>query len=158
MMPGDKDIHNDPKHNTNGFKQRPQDAGRPKGVKNRSTIAKKWLDYRKSVKAKGENPDLTEVAENWLIESGEKFYDREDLMTIAQIDKAEQEADTPAYKAIMDSAYGPAQTNKTVDGDDNKVNLDLPDKLDQELDKFLTNKYQGNEENETAINPNPDAS
>lgn len=66
-------------------------GGRPKGSRNRSTIAKYWLDIEQRLK----NP-LTGVDET---------MSQEDLMTLAQIKKA-REGDTVAYKALMDSTYG----------------------------------------------------
>jgi hypothetical protein len=65
--------------------------GRPKGSKNRSTIARKWLEVNQSLK----NP-LTGESE---------IMSQEDLMTLALIKKA-REGDVTAYKALMDSGYG----------------------------------------------------
>ena len=67
--------------------------GRPKGSKNRSTIAKHWLETNQNLK----NP-LTGVSET---------MSQEDLMTLALIKKA-REGDVNAYKALMDSGYGTA--------------------------------------------------
>ena len=69
----------------------PEKNGRPKGSKNRSTIAKKWLEVNQSLK----NPITGETEQ----------LSQEDLMTLAQIKKA-REGDTGAYKALMDSAWG----------------------------------------------------
>jgi hypothetical protein len=66
-------------------------AGRPKGSKNRSTIARQWLEVNQNLK----NP-LTGENEN---------MSQEDLMTLALIKKA-REGDVNAYKALMDSGYG----------------------------------------------------
>lgn len=66
-------------------------AGRPKGSKNRSTIAKYWLEVNQNLK----NP-LTGESET---------MSQEDLMTLALIKKA-REGDVNAYKALMDSGYG----------------------------------------------------
>jgi len=66
-------------------------AGRPKGAKNRSTIARRWLEVNQSLK----NP-LTGESET---------MSQEDLMTLALIKKA-REGDVTAYKALMDSGYG----------------------------------------------------
>jgi hypothetical protein len=66
-------------------------AGRPKGSKNRSTIARQWLEVNQNLK----NP-LTGV---------EETMSQEDLMTLALIKKA-REGDVNAYKALMDSGYG----------------------------------------------------
>lgn len=65
--------------------------GRPKGAKNRSTIARKWLEVNQSLKnpLTGENETMSQ----------------EDLMTLALIKKA-REGDVSAYKALMDSGYG----------------------------------------------------
>ena len=65
--------------------------GRPKGSRNRSTIAKHWLEVNQNLK----NP-LTGV---------EETMSQEDLMTLALIKKA-REGDVSAYKALMDSGYG----------------------------------------------------
>ena len=69
----------------------PENNGRPKGSKNRSTIAKYWLEVNQNLK----NP-LTGVSET---------MSQEDLMTLALIKKA-RDGDVNAYKALMDSGYG----------------------------------------------------
>ena len=65
--------------------------GRPKGSKNRSTIAKYWLEVNQNLKnpLTGENQTMSQ----------------EDLMTLALIKKA-RDGDVNAYKALMDSGYG----------------------------------------------------
>jgi hypothetical protein len=65
--------------------------GRPKGAKNRSTIAKYWLEVNQKLK----NP----------LTNQEETMSQEDLMTLALIKKA-REGDVAAYKALMDSGYG----------------------------------------------------
>ena len=65
--------------------------GRPKGSKNRSTIAKKWLELEQNI-----NNPLTSQNEN---------MSQEDSITLALIKKA-REGDTQAYQKLMDSAYG----------------------------------------------------
>ena len=65
--------------------------GRPKGSKNRSTIAKKWLQVIQETK----NPLTLESEE----------LSQEDLITLALIKKA-ADGDVNAYKALMDSGYG----------------------------------------------------
>jgi hypothetical protein len=69
----------------------PEKNGRPKGSKNRSTIARQWLEVNQSLKnpLTGENETMSQ----------------EDLMTLALIKKA-REGDVAAYKALMDSGYG----------------------------------------------------
>lgn len=69
----------------------PEKNGRPKGAKNRSTIAKYWLEVNQKLK----NP----------LTNQEETMSQEDLMTLALIKKA-REGDVSAYKALMDSSYG----------------------------------------------------
>jgi hypothetical protein len=69
----------------------PEKNGRPKGAKNRSTIAKYWLEVNQKLK----NP----------LTGAEETMSQEDLMTLALIKKA-REGDVSAYKALMDSGYG----------------------------------------------------
>ena len=66
-------------------------AGRPKGSKNRSTIAKYWLEVNQNLK----NP----------LTGDNEVMSQEDSMTLALIKKA-REGDVNAYKALMDSGYG----------------------------------------------------
>ena len=66
-------------------------AGRPKGAKNRSTIAKYWLETTQKAK----NP-ITGV---------EETLTQEDLGTLAMVKKM-REGDVSAYKELMNSAYG----------------------------------------------------
>ena len=65
--------------------------GRPKGTKNRSTIARYWLEINQKLK----NP----------LTGQDETMSQEDLMTLALIKKA-REGDVNAYKALMDSGYG----------------------------------------------------
>jgi len=79
--------------------------GRPKGSKNRSTIAKYWL----SIEQKEKN----------TLTGEQEQLSQEDLMTLALIKKA-REGDVNAYKALMDSGYGAPvqqieQTNTDID-------------------------------------------
>ena len=69
----------------------PEKNGRNKGSKNRSTIARKWLEVNQSLK----NP----------LTGDQETMSQEDLMTLALIKKA-REGDVSAYKALMDSGYG----------------------------------------------------
>ena len=69
----------------------PEKNGRPKGSKNRSTIAKYWLSIEQDLK----NP----------LNGNTETMSQEDLMTLALIKKA-REGDVNAYKALMDSGYG----------------------------------------------------
>ena len=94
--------------------------GRPKGSKNRSTIARKWLEVNQSLKnpLTGENETMSQ----------------EDLMTLALIKKA-RDGDTNAYKALMDSGYGaPVQQIEQTN-----TEIDLSGMTTDELKELLNN-------------------
>ena len=86
--------------------------GRPKGSRNRSTIAKHWLEVNQSLK----NP-LTGI---------EETMSQEDLMTLALIKKA-REGDVNAYKALMDSGYGSPiqQIDQTLEQTINEIKINI---------------------------------
>ncbi len=65
--------------------------GRPKGSRNRSTIARYWLEVNQKLK----NP----------ITGEDETMSQEDLITLSIIKKA-RDGDVNAYKALMDSGYG----------------------------------------------------
>tara|TARA_R110002012_G_C11324829_1_gene576280 strand:+ start:90 stop:410 length:321 start_codon:yes stop_codon:yes gene_type:complete len=65
--------------------------GRPKGSKNRATIAKRWLEILENAK----NP----------ISGKDEELSQEDMITLAMLSKA-RSGDVNAYKALMDSAFG----------------------------------------------------
>lgn len=69
----------------------PEKNGRPKGSRNRSTIARLWLETTQKAK----NP-ITGV---------EETLSQEDLGTLAMVKKM-RDGDVNAYKALMDSGYG----------------------------------------------------
>lgn len=73
--------------------------GRPKGAKNRSTIARLWLDAMQRQK----NP----------ISGSEEDLSQEDIITLQQINKA-RKGDTNAYNALMNSAYGAPKQEITM--------------------------------------------
>jgi hypothetical protein len=79
----------------------PEKNGRPAGVKNRATIAKKWLD----VEIKAKNP----------LSGVEEMLSQEDLITLAQI-RAARESDSQAYKVLMDSRYGAPRQDIEIEG------------------------------------------
>jgi hypothetical protein len=92
--------------------------GRPKGRKNRSTIARYWLEVNQKLK----NP-LTGTDEE---------MSQEDLMTLALIKKA-REGDVSAYRALMDSGYGaPVQVVEQTN-----TNVDLSDLSTDEIKDLL---------------------
>lgn len=85
--------------------------GRPKGTRNRSTIAKQWLEVSQKIK----NP----------ITGKEENLEQQDIMTLALIKKA-RNGDVSAYKELMDSAYGKIMqpTDITTKGDSlNVINI-----------------------------------
>ena len=92
--------------------------GRPKGAKNRSTIARYWLEVNQNLK----NP-LTGESET---------MSQEDLMTLALIKKA-REGDVAAYRALMDSGYGaPVQQVEQT-----QTNIDLSGLSTDEIKDLL---------------------
>lgn len=74
-------------------------AGKPKGTRNRSTIARAWLD----VEEKFKNPITGEI----------ETLKQEDIITLSQIRKA-RNGDPSAYNAIMNSAYGAPHATSEV--------------------------------------------
>ena len=92
--------------------------GRPKGAKNRSTIAKYWLEVNQKLK----NP----------LTGNDEVMSQEDLMTLALIKKA-REGDVAAYKALMDSGYGaPIQQIEQQ-----QTNIDLSNLTTEEIKELL---------------------
>lgn len=95
--------------------------GRPKGSKNRSTIARQWLEVNQNLK----NP-LTGANET---------MSQEDLITLALIKKA-RDGDVNAYKALMDSGYGaPIQQIEQQ-----QTTVDLSELTTEEIKAFLSNE------------------
>jgi hypothetical protein len=95
--------------------------GRPKGSKNRSTIARQWLEVNQSSK----NP----------ITGQNETMSQEDLMTLALIKKA-RDGDVNAYKALMDSGYGaPVQQIEQQ-----QTTVDLSELTTEEIKAFLNNE------------------
>lgn len=87
--------------------------GKPKGTKNRSTIARKWLETMQDAK----NPITGEL---------EKLT-QEDLITLAMINKA-RKGDVNAYKQLMDSGFGMPTQQIDVTTENpifNGINLDV---------------------------------
>jgi len=92
--------------------------GRPKGAKNRSTIARYWLEVNQNLK----NP----------LTGSDETMSQEDLMTLALIKKA-REGDVSAYRALMDSGYGaPVQQVEQT-----QTNIDLSDLTTDEIKDLL---------------------
>ena len=83
--------------------------GRPKGARNRSTIAKKWLE----VEAKSINP----------ISGQEETMSQEDMIYLALLRKARQ-GDVRASETILNSAYGQAKETLDLNADVPSINFD----------------------------------
>lgn len=75
-------------------------GGRPKGTKNRSTIAKMVLE----MSAKYPEDVFNQLQK--LYPTINKDCTMEEMMTIVQADKAIRKRDSFAYEKILDSAYG----------------------------------------------------
>jgi hypothetical protein len=87
-----------------GFNNKPERInknGRPKGTRNRSTIAKMVLSMKVGLP---QNKLMEKVRE--LYPSLPKKLTIEELSTLVQMTKAINAGDTQAYKAVLDSAYG----------------------------------------------------
>lgn len=90
----------------------PNPSGRPKGSRNRSTVAREMLALLEKVK----NP-ITEKHET---------LDQEAIMTLAILNKA-RKGDVRAYQALMDSAFGQPKQTVEVEGDKVRKLIKLPD-------------------------------
>lgn len=102
--------------------------GYPKGVKNRSTIARKILEM------KGLLPDKVIDKLKTVFPEIESQMTVEEIMTIVQAGKAIEKGDYYAYSALMDSGYGkPQQTLDVKESVDDKANL----MSDEEIEKIL---------------------
>lgn len=84
-------------------------AGYKEGVKNRSTIAKKWLD----IEIKAKNP----------LTGDEEYLSQEDLITLAQI-RAAIQGESTAYKVLMDSRHGAPKQDLEIESR-NSINIEI---------------------------------
>ena len=91
------------KQNSNGFDAHPENigGGRPKGVKNRATILRKWID----VKSKFTHPGTGEEVTGTL----------EDEIYLALLSKG-LEKDVAAIKEINDTLYGKIKEHLDLSG------------------------------------------
>lgn len=97
--------------------------GRPKGTKNRSTIARKWLEINEKVK----NPITGEL----------ETLTQEDIMTLAVLKKA-RNGDVNAYKELLNNGYGLPTQSIDVKQEKpifNGINLDVADNDSTKEDK-----------------------
>lgn len=89
--------------------------GRKEGSRNRSTIARHWLD--------------SSIDTNNPLTGEEQLMSVEDAITLQQISRAKT-GDTNAYKAVMDSAYGaPKQAIEHTGEDGGPIQTDDLSKL-----------------------------
>lgn len=92
--------------------------GYPTGKKNRSTVARYWMEVNQKLK----NP----------LTGNEETMSQEDLMTLALIKKA-REGDVSAYRELMNSGYGaPVQQIEQT-----QTNVDLSDLTTDEIKDLL---------------------
>lgn len=97
----------------------PENAGRPKGVKNRSTIARKVLEMSAIMPE-----EMLEKLRD-TFPGIEQRMTTEEIATIAIMGQAIAKGDYNAYKTIMDSAYGaPKQEVATTVTNVNVLNND----------------------------------
>ena len=103
----------EPSHNPNG---------RPKGLRNRSTIVREWLEATESMKnpITGQSEKLTQY----------------DIITLALIQKA-RKGDVQAFKELMDSSFGKIP-DKLLAENKNTFQSDLT----QEESRKIINKFK----------------
>lgn len=101
-----------PEDNPKPFKkgQSGNPNGRPKGSRNRSTVAKQWLEVAQKIK----NP----------ITGADETLEQQDIITLALIKKA-REGDVSAYRELMDSAYGKAIQQTDITSNGQTVNIPI---------------------------------
>jgi hypothetical protein len=99
--------------------------GRPKGVRNRSTIAREILAM------KGAIPDEVFKSLKEIFPTLNNKMTIEEVMTISIANKAITESDVNAYKALMDSGYG-APTQQVEQTIEDKRTLS-----DNQIDKII---------------------
>ena len=86
-------------------------AGRPVGVRNRSTIVKHWLEVKKRAK----NP----ISEN------EEELEIQDMMVLALIGRA-LKGDVNAFKELMDSGHGKLLNSNDITTKGEKIEVSDP--------------------------------
>jgi hypothetical protein len=96
----------------------PLNNGRPAGVRNRSTVARKVLEMTAVM------PDATFDKIKSVFPDVEKTMSVEEVATIVMIGNAIGKGDVNAYKSVMDSAYGAPKQEVAMKG-----NLDLNKKV-----------------------------
>jgi hypothetical protein len=111
-------MANNPNHKENlknfekGFDERRNTDGRPEGVRNRSTIARRVLEMDGIV------PEKVFNTLKAMYPAIERKMSVEEIATIIQANKAITKSDTQALEKLMDSAYGKAPQSVKVGGDE----------------------------------------
>jgi len=101
----------------------PENNGRPAGSKNRSTVAKKWLE----TVTEWDNP----------ITGKKEKLSLEDQITLAQIKAAREDGTPQAYKVVMDSRYG-APKQEIEHSGEVEIGFDIGKISDSDLKTILT--------------------
>lgn len=86
--------------------------GKPKGTKNRSTIARQILEMAAIL------PQESYMFLSELVPGLSEKFTIEETMTLIQVAKAITDKDTQAYKALLDSAYGAPKQEIEHSGDE----------------------------------------
>jgi len=113
---------------TNGFDKNPDHInkeGRPKGVRNRATIVREWLEASEKYK----NPLTGQVEQ----------LSQADIITLALINKA-RKGDVAAFKELMDSCFGKISDQLDMSIYDKKktVNDFFPEELKKKYEQTNT--------------------
>jgi hypothetical protein len=105
--------------------------GRPQGAVGRRTIARQVLAMT------GVLPEEVYSALKKQYPDMPKSATLEFIMSVMMVDKAIRKGDPAAYKAVMDSAYGPGTISLNEDDETAiKINIDIGS---TELKKLMTN-------------------
>lgn len=91
--------------------------GRPKGSKNRSTIARQILSMKTTLPEKAHAQLLA------IFPQMKQKLTVEEVITLIQAAKAIGQKDTVAYKALLDSAYGTSVSLEMEKTEDITVNV-----------------------------------
>lgn len=117
----------------NTFRDKPERIGngRPKGLKNRSTVVKYILEM------KCDTPEEIYSKLKKTFPALPKKMTVEEVMTIKQVQLAIERNDTAAYRAIMDNAYKPHTQEIGIQNDRPVIQV-----IDMEM---VQNNYNGNQ-------------
>jgi len=117
-----------------GFDKMPENInkeGRPKGVKNRSTIVSEIFAMTVNY------PEEVLAILKEMCPSINNNVTIEEAMTVMQASKAIQDKDTAAYKVLMDSAYGQPNQKTDITTKGKSLNDPYEDLTVEELEEKL---------------------